>query len=155
MKISLLAEHPYEVSKIATWYFEEWASKIPNTTVEMVREDIARKAKNRDIPLNLVAHDKVNLVGTLELKLRENKHYPDYKYWVGGVYVPSEFRGNGIAKNLLNKAKEIAVSCGVVTLYLECESHNVSLYSSQDFKALHQSTSHHRETIIMKWCATT
>jgi putative hydrolase of the HAD superfamily len=155
MEISLLADHPHEVSKIARWYFEEWASKVPNVTEEMVREDIALKASNKEIPFSIVAHKNGNLLGTLELKFRENKNYPEYEHWLGGVYVPAECRGNGIAKVLLNEAKEIAANHGVKKLYLQCESHNVGLYSGQGFKALHQSTSNHLETTIMVWCAAT
>ncbi|MCF7484202.1 GNAT family N-acetyltransferase [Vibrio sp. J1-1] len=155
MEISLLADHQQYVSKIANWYFDEWASKVPNVTVEMVQNDIGLKASNTGIPFNLVAHEHGELIGTLELKLRENKNYPEYEHWVGGVYVPISKRGNGVAKALLNKAKEIAVKHGVARLYLQCENHNVGLYNGQGFKALHQSTSNNLETTIMVWCAAT
>tara|TARA_Y100001956_G_C3981235_1_gene125197 strand:- start:41 stop:526 length:486 start_codon:yes stop_codon:yes gene_type:complete len=155
MEISLLAEHPHEVSKIASWYFREWASKVPNVTEKMVQEDIALKATNKAMPLSIVAHENGSLVGTLELKFRENKNYPEYVNWVGGVYVPEEYRGNGVAKKLLNEAKKIAVDFGVKALYLQCESKNVGLYLGQGFTSLHQSTSNKVETTIMVWHAAT
>ncbi|MFB2862708.1 GNAT family N-acetyltransferase [Aeromonas sp. MdU4] len=155
MDISLLADHPYDVSKIAEWYFDEWASHMPNVTKEMVHEKIKHKVSNRDIPLSLVAYDEGTLVGTLELKIRENKNYPEYDHWIGGVYVPSEHRRKGIAKKLINTAKEIAVARGVLTLYLQCETHNVDFYREQGFNAIHQSTHGHWETTIMVWHAVT
>lgn len=154
MEISILADHPQDISKIASWYYDEWASNVPNVTEEMVREDIALKASNEELPLSIVAHKNGNLVGTLEVKFRENKNFPEYEHWIGGVYVPAEHRGNGIAKALLDKAKQIGVSKGIQRLYLQCESSNIGLYIGQGFEALHQSTSNQRETTIMVWQAT-
>jgi len=153
MDISLLADHPYDVSKIAEWYFYEWASHVPNVTQEMVHKKVKNKVSNRHIPLSLVAHDEGTLIGTLELKIRENKSYPEYEYWIGGVYVPLEHRRKGIAKKLINAAKEIAVSHGVTILHLQCETHNVDFYREQDFSVLHQSTHSHWDTTIMVWRA--
>ncbi|MGP8305329.1 hypothetical protein [Vibrio sp. YIC-376] len=45
-------------------------------------EDIALKASNTGIPLSIVAHKNGNLIGTLELKFRENKNYPEYEHWL-------------------------------------------------------------------------
>ncbi|MBL0440541.1 hypothetical protein JEO77_03635 [Aeromonas veronii] len=70
MDISLLADHPHDVSKIAEWYFDEWASHVPGVTKEMVRKKVEIAALNRDIPFSLVAHDDRELVGTLELKIQ-------------------------------------------------------------------------------------
>ncbi|MCP4321686.1 MAG: GNAT family N-acetyltransferase [Alteromonadales bacterium] len=155
MEISLLADCPHEAPQIANWYFEEWASHLPNVTEKMVLEDISQKALNRTVPLILVAIENGILVGVLELKLRENKYYPEYEHWIGGVFVASKYRGNGIAKRLLTEAKKIATSFSLGQLYLQCESHNVGLYRGQAFDALHQSCSNDRETTIMVWRAAT
>ncbi|NAX32511.1 GNAT family N-acetyltransferase [Vibrio sp. V37_P2S8PM304] len=155
MEISLLAEHRQYVSEIASWYFDEWASKVPNVTLEMVRSDIDLKAENTKFPFSLVAHKSGELIGTLELKIRENQKHPEYEHWIGGVYVPTPRRGCGIAKALINKAKKIAVDNGVTSLYLQCESHNVDLYVGQGFRPLHQSSSNHLQTTIMVWYAAT
>ncbi|HCG9147192.1 GNAT family N-acetyltransferase [Vibrio parahaemolyticus] len=155
MEISLLAEHRQYVSEIASWYFDEWASKVPNVTIEMVRSDIDLKAANTKLPFSLVAHENGELIGTLELKIRENKKHPEYEHWIGGVYVPTPRRGIGIAKALINKAKKIAVDNGVTSLYLQYESHNVDLYVGQGFRPLHQSSSNNLQTTIMVWCTAT
>ncbi|MEK1964817.1 GNAT family N-acetyltransferase [Vibrio parahaemolyticus] len=64
-------------------------------------------------------------------------------------------RRKGIARNLLESAKEKAVSIGVKKLYLQCESFNIELYLNHGFKALHQAQHHEIETTIMVWEATT
>ncbi|MCX0421709.1 GNAT family N-acetyltransferase [Aeromonas veronii] len=153
MEISLLADHPHDVSTIVGWYFDEWASQVPGVTKEMVRKKVEVKALNRNIPFSLVAHDDSELVGTLELKIQENKNYPEYEFWVGGIYVPAPHRRKGIAKKMINIAKDMAVSRGVATLYLQCETHNVDFYRQQGFNAIHKSTHGHWETTIMVWHA--
>ena len=45
MEISLLAEHRHYASVIANWYFDEWASKVPNVTIEMIQNDILKIVK--------------------------------------------------------------------------------------------------------------
>ncbi|MCP4324364.1 MAG: GNAT family N-acetyltransferase, partial [Alteromonadales bacterium] len=139
MDISLLADYPHEAPQIAKWYFEEWASHVPNVTEKMVLEDISQKASNRAVPMSLVAIENGIIFGVLELKLRENKHYPEYEHWVGGVFVASKCRGKGIAKRLITEAKIIASSFDIGQLFLRCESHRVGLSSGQGFAALYQS----------------
>ncbi|WP_036827996.1 GNAT family N-acetyltransferase, partial [Photobacterium sanctipauli] len=114
MEISLLADHPDYAPKIAKWYFDEWAHIAPNITEDIVLEKVIEKSLNRDqIPLALVAREGGELVGVLELKIRENKNYPEYENWVGGVFTNPPNRGQGVAGQLLNKAKELAIDFGV------------------------------------------
>jgi putative hydrolase of the HAD superfamily len=156
MEISLLADHPEESEKIAKWYFDEWASIAPDVTLEMVHNNVRQKAQNRtSLPLSLVAHINTELVGVLELKYRENKHYPDYEHWVGGVFVAPIQRSRGVASKLLSKAKETALNLGVKSLYLQCESHNVGFYEYHGFVRLHQARHHDSETTIMIWSGVT
>ncbi|WP_260753928.1 GNAT family N-acetyltransferase [Aeromonas dhakensis] len=119
----------------------------------MVCKKVEVKALNRNIPFSMVAHDDSELVGTLELKIQENKNYPEYEFWIGGIYAPVPHRRKGIAKKMINVAKDMAVSRGVATLYLQCETHNVDFYRQQGFNAIHKSTHGHWETTIMVWHA--
>ncbi|WP_033298706.1 GNAT family N-acetyltransferase [Psychromonas ossibalaenae] len=156
MEISVLAEHPNEASKIAKWYFDEWSYIDPNFTESMFLEKVLEKAVNCDkIPMALVAHKENELMGVLELKLRENKNYPEYENWVGGVFTNPDNRGQGIASQLLNHAKGLAVELDIQELYLQCESFNVNLYENHGFKVLHKAKHHDVETTIMVWCITT
>lgn len=155
MKISLLADYPAEAAKIAKWYYDEWVRVTPNVTEEMVLEKVMEKSINRNtIPMALVVHINGVLVGVLELKIRENKDYPQYEHWVGGVFTHPCYRGQGIASALMTRAKELAVRMGVKTLYLQCESDTIPLYLKHGFKVLHQvqHDQHHAiETTIMEW----
>lgn len=154
MEISLLADHPDEASTIAKWHFDEWSHIAPNLTQSMFLDKVLEKAVNRDkMPMALVAHKDKDLVGVLELKLHENKSYPEYENWIGGVFTNLANRGQGIASKLLEKAKGLAVELGIKELYLQCESFNVSLYEKHGFTSLHQAKHHSVDTTIMVWHA--
>jgi len=156
MDISLLADHPNEVSKIASWYYNEWAHSIPNVTEAMIHEDVIAKSINRDkVPLSIIIHDENELVGVTELKYHENKSYPEYEHWLGGVFVEPSKRGYGVSSLLISEAKKRAVKLGVTRLYLQCESHNLSIYKKHDFEELHQAVHHGISTVIMVWVPAT
>ena len=61
------------------------------------------------------------MLGVAELKYREMVIYPDKEHWIGGVFIPSNHRGKGVATGMVNKVTEIAKSLGVVTLHLQTE----------------------------------
>ncbi|MCT7943034.1 GNAT family N-acetyltransferase [Shewanella holmiensis] len=138
MEISLLADKPEASKVIAQWYFDEWLSNVPDITVEFIQDKVS-KAGNRDkIPLTVVAHNDQELIGVVEVKLHENRHYPDYEHWLGGIYVKPSHRGQGISSVLIGQGIEYAAQFGVSSLYLQCESHNVGLYERHGFKFLHE-----------------
>jgi putative hydrolase of the HAD superfamily len=156
MDVSLLADHPHETNKIAMWYYNEWAHSIPNVTEAMIYESVTKKSINCDeIPLAIVIHDANELIGVAELKFHENKNYPEYEYWLGGVFVEPSKRRNGVSSLLISEAKKRAAKLGVSKLYLQCESHNLSLYKKHDFKELHQAIHYDISTIIMVWTSAT
>lgn len=138
LNISFLAECPDEANNIAIWYYDEWAQHAPDVTLDMVLKNVREKAANSsEFPMALVCHIGEVLVGALELKIRENKHYLDYEHWVGGVYTHPDYRGKGIASALLTRAKQQASAVGVHRLYLQCDHQLVSFYTQHGFTKLH------------------
>ena len=150
MEVSFLADSPNEAIKIAQWYFDEWAYTVPNITLDMVHQKVLEKSKNRvDIPLMFIVRDEQELAGAAELKLRENKNYPEYEHWIGGIYVEPRHRGKGYSSILISQAKSHVTELGIKSLYLQCEDHNVDLYIKHGFQALHQATHNSVKTTIM------
>ena len=150
MKVSFLADRPEESIKIAQWYFDEWGYTVPGVTVDMVHKKVLEKSQNRtNIPLIFMIHENQVLVGVAELKLRENKNFPEYENWVGGIYVSPDHRGKGHASTLISKAKSHAKKLGIRSLYLQCEDHNIDLYLKHDFEILHNVEHNAVKTTIM------
>ncbi len=84
-------------------------SNTPSAYAEGVFFIAERKRQYNDaIPLAIVVHNEKELIGVLELKRHENKNYPEYEYWIGGVFVDPIWRGQGVAGSRIAMAKEKA-----------------------------------------------
>ena len=150
MKVSYLAERTEWSHIIADWYFNEWGYISPELTKDIILANVLEKSKSTtEFPLSIIVTENNSLAGVAELKLRENVTYPEYEYWVGGIFVSSEFRGQGLSSILINKAKDHTFKLGINKLYLQCEKHNVNLYSKHGFQALHHAKHRNVETTIM------
>jgi GNAT superfamily N-acetyltransferase len=69
--------------------------------------------------------------------------------WLGGVYVDSDYRGQGVAKIVVNSVIEEAKSRGIKALYLQTEDLSGGLYAELGWKKLHQINSKGSEVIVM------
>ena len=135
-KISLLADHKSYAPIVAGWYFSEWPSDDPETTIESITEKILSGANRSKIPLLFLSHTGDEVVGAGEIKHRQLQAYPDYNYWLDGIYVKPSYRGKGISTQLIEFAKRKAVELGIFSLYLRCNEHNVKLYEARGFNVL-------------------
>lgn len=152
MKISYLADHPDESAKIAQWYFDEWGHRNQQISYETVLDKVSSKAISRKgFPLAFIIHDHDDLVAAVELKIQENKDFPQYEHWLGGVYVLETERGKGYAEALISKAKAHVETLGITALYLQCQEHNLNLYRKYGFRALHEASHDGVKTTIMVW----
>ena len=140
MEITTLANHLHESKTIAQWIFDEWGSE--STTFESVHEKILLMA-NKGPPLILLAKNNNELMGSVELKFFENPDYKEYKHWLGGLYVSSDFRRQGVANQLINEVKLKMSIFNIKKLYLQTEKKNIQLYQKHGFKIIHD-TFHQR-----------
>lgn len=145
-------EYPDSATEIAQWYYDEWAGPNPTKTVEQIALNVQKKAESDyQVPLSFVAHDGNTLIGVVEMKFRENKDYPEYVHWIGGVFVRPEYRGRGVCTSLINRVKQHSVLLGLEKLYLQCEECLIPMYTSFEFKKLHKAKHRDIDTIIMVW----
>ncbi|CCN69379.1 HAD-IA family hydrolase [Vibrio nigripulchritudo] len=150
IKMHFLADEPEHAKTIANWYFNEWSRLSPDLTEDKLFRSIQQNAHQKfELPLMMIAKLEQQLVGVTEIKLRENRDYPEYEHWLGGIYVHADFRGFGIASIMLENAKQHAKRLGIKTLYLQCESHNVGLYLRNGYQVLHSAKHHNVDTTIL------
>ncbi len=118
VQISYLIEYPEYIPQLAQWLFEQWGS----TLGEKNHEDRIKKLKaqmNRDkLPIAWVAHANGQLVGTAALRVHDLEGREDLTPWLGGVFVGSHFRRQGIGAALCATVEEEARSRKIQTLYL-------------------------------------
>lgn len=152
MKIVLLSDHRSKIEQIAEWYFDEWLGANSSAKVENVAESIRTKLGSQEtIPLFYIALDEDELAGVIELKFRENKSYPEYEHWLGGLYVKAEYRGKGVGTMLVRKVKAHAQRSKLPRLYLQCEEKLIGMYVDLGFKALHSARHGDTAVTILVW----
>lgn len=110
MKIELLADNLNALDRVAKWYFDEWISAIPGITIDRVKNKLSKSVNRESVPLLVIAKKDNELLGAAELKIREMDIYPEYEFWLGGVYVDEGSRGCGIGRalteNIIQRAKK-------------------------------------------------
>lgn len=138
MHFKYLADHKQAIPIVAEWYFNEWGHKMEEHSSEQFSHQL-HKYLNRDkIPFILLAIEKETIIGVAQLKFREMDIYPDKQHWIGGIFVPEKYRGNNVAKHLINKVIEIAQALDVSKLYLQTERLDGGLYPRLGWKPVEQ-----------------
>ena len=100
VQISYLIEHPEYLPQLAQWLFEQWDSTLGEETPE-ARIKKLKTHMNRDkLPIAWVAHANGQLLGTAALRVHDLEGREDLTPWLGGVFVGSHFRRQGIGAAL-------------------------------------------------------
>ena len=118
VRISHLIEHPEYIPQLAQWLFEQWGPILDEQTP---RDRIAKLQThlNRDeLPMAWVAHAHGQLLGTAALRVHDLEGREDLTPWLGGVFVGSHFRGQGIGAALCATVEDEARLRATQTLYL-------------------------------------
>src|SRR5207249_8057329 len=118
VRISYLIEHPEYIPQLAQWLFEQWDSilgeKTPETRIKKLKAHM-----NRDkLPIAWVAHANGQLFGTAALRVHDLEEREDLTPWLGGVFVGSRVRRQGIGATLCTAVEDAARSRAIRTLYL-------------------------------------
>lgn len=150
MTVSFLADKKQFIPTIAQWYFNEWGRLTPSRSLEDIAIKVSAMAESRaTLPLSFVLHDDDELLAVAELKFHEHPDFPDYKHWLGGVFVPPDKRGKGYSNIILPHTFRHAKSVGISSLYLQCEQHNIDLYLKHDFEVVHRMNDDGVEKAVM------
>ena len=100
VQISHLVDHPEYIPQLAQWLFEQWDSILGEETPE-ARIKKLKTHMNRDkLPIAWIAHANGQLLGTAALRLHDLEGREDLTPWLGGVFVGSHFRRQGIGTAL-------------------------------------------------------
>ena len=136
--IEYLADHPEFVPQIATWYFHEWGHEELSVTEKDIRERLYTKLNKDRAPIPIIALTGGTLIGTAQLKICEMDIYPDKEFWLGGVYVHSTARKQGVGKLLVKRIEEIAKQLGIKELFLQTGNLTGGLYAKLGWMPLGQ-----------------
>jgi GNAT superfamily N-acetyltransferase len=118
MKVEYLVDHPQRLPTVAAWQQAQFGYLTPNITLEDRTERLRRSLQKDALPMALVALSGsgtlLGSAGILPTTITHQHLTPS----LSSVFVPSEYRGKGIASALSLRALREAARLGFDRLYL-------------------------------------
>jgi GNAT superfamily N-acetyltransferase len=149
VEIKFLADYPELASLLSGWFFGEWGEENPALTLESIEKAVRQRMSRDRTPLCLVAILDNQPIASATLKFREVESHPQYKHWLGNVYVLPEYRRRGIGSLVIQKAIDEAKRIGIRNLYLYTRDQE-NLYERLGWKIIEQVEHHGRTASIMR-----
>ncbi|MEL6381311.1 MAG: GNAT family N-acetyltransferase [Cyanobacteria bacterium J06626_18] len=150
MDFCFLADRVDAIPTVASWYFTEWGYAVEGNTVAATCDRLRGRLNRDRLPLHLLAVDATNVLGVAQLKIREMAIYPDREYWLGGVYISSESRGQGVGSALVTRITDMARSLGIQHLSLQTKRLDGGLYARLGWQPVEQVNYHDKEVLVME-----
>lgn len=150
MKIDLLANHRHWLPTLANWYVQEWGQCKDAAETQKEIQNLQAYCNKNKVPLILVAFENDTLLGAVQLKMHEMTIYPNYPYWVGGVYVGKQHRKRGIAKLLVLEAIDKARELHIDKLYLQTENLSGGIYKELGWSPIEEVNYNGEDVVVMQ-----
>lgn len=129
-KIDHLARYPGLIPVLARWHHREWQHLNPETYDLQARINEYQQTATdlASLPQMLIAHINGHALGSVRLIMSDMDTRPELSPWLASLYVPPDFRRQGIATRLISEIEIVAKQSGFEQLYLftedKCEMYN-------------------------------
>ena len=115
--ILFLREHPEWAERAAAFFAPHW-----NDPIDEFRADIAHcTAFPNDLPQYYIVVQEDRIIGGIGVCVNDDHDRPDLTPNICDLWIEPEFRGKGIAGQLLSTAEKDMLNRGIHTLYLVTE----------------------------------
>ncbi|MFG1496568.1 GNAT family N-acetyltransferase [Saccharospirillum sp. HFRX-1] len=135
---TLLSRHPEYADQVAGWIFNQWVVDQDPEGYQKVLTKVLACTDPEPTPFMVLLLNGNNLIGIAEVKTHETSEDNDPRFWLDGVYVLPEYRGQGLAGQLVRQALLQAKTVGVRKLYLRTLHLDGGLYALAGFKPIEQ-----------------
>ncbi len=148
LAIDYLANHPELVPELAAWFYDEWGRKESDNALETITRRLQRRLNTDKAPLTLVGFLENEVVASASIKIREMETHPQYKHWLGAVYIKPDYRGKGLGSQVVNHSVSIAANIKISHIYLYTHSHE-SFYDRLGWRTIERPFYHGRQVVLM------
>lgn len=128
MEILNLPDAPAHLPTVAGWIYAEFIDGIRVGITLAQITDALQSRQRAALPLTFVGVIGATCVGTVSLVDNDLRARPDLTPWLASLYVASAYRGQGIARQLIDQVAATAAELGYPTLYLRTE-HAAAYYT--------------------------
>ncbi len=118
MVIEKLADYPEWALAIARLHFAQWGPLTGHATEAEYIKLLEESARLAGLPQTLMAHDRGQLLGSVNLVRCDLDLRPELTPWLAQLFVVPEARSRGVGAALVRAAEESARDQGFLTLYL-------------------------------------
>lgn len=134
-KIDPLSKYPGLIPVLARWHHREWKhlnheSYDLETRIEDYRQAVTNTSS---LPQMLVAHLNGHALGSARLIESDMDTHPELGPWLASLFVPPDFRRQGIASRLIPEIESVARQLGHSKIYLFTEDME-DLYKKQEWQ---------------------
>ena len=140
---------PELAATIARRYHEAWSRDDSPRERERMLEEVRRSLDPASLPVTRVATRGGRFAGAAQLKVREMARYPEFEWWLGGVFVAPEHRGAGLATRLVAACVDEAVRRGLPRLHLQTEHPDGGLYARAGWRPVERIVEHGLDKLVM------
>lgn len=121
MQIQNIVDNPQFIEVVSKWIYTEFFENIRHgISYDEILADFSSRTKGK-IPFTFVAIENGICIGAVSLFSNDLKERTDLTPWLGSLYVSTDYRNRGIAKQLMDKVIETCRGLGYEILYLRTE----------------------------------
>lgn len=117
-KIIVLADKNSLFLNIISDWMYEWWGKEDGWNLDKVRCYVQNCISENSVPQTIIAIKGDKIVGVCHLLMHDLDSRPDIYPWLANLFVDINYRNQGVATLLINKAVEQSKKIGLKTLYL-------------------------------------
>lgn len=133
MKIISIRENPEYTQKAIQYFQQSWKSVLPIIYEDCISHSIG--ARN-SLPQWYLLETEGKIIGGAGLITNDFISRGDLYPWICALFINEDYRGNGYAKLLMDKAKEDAAKAGFEYIYLSTS--HIGYYERYDFTYIGQ-----------------
>jgi GNAT superfamily N-acetyltransferase len=120
-------EQPQHLMTVAEWIHRQWWSET-DTPVESIARWLETHLGESGFPTTLMAVSDDEVVGSVSLHETEADDRPDYKPYLGALFVKPSHRGRGLGQALVRAVEAHASQLGHTVIYLNAAEAAAGLY---------------------------
>ncbi len=149
-KIDPLSKYPGLIPVLARWHHREWQHLNPETYDLQARINEYQQTATdlTSLPQMLIAHINGHALGSARLINRNMDSHPELGPWLASLYVPPDFRQQGIATRLITEIEITAKQFGFEKLYLFTEDKR-EMYNRLGWQEHFREKYYEKQVIIM------
>lgn len=130
MRIDLLKNHPQHIPTLASWFKEDSPDYFRDQSLEDIAvEHFASRLNDNTLPISFIAVEDEIPIGTVALLAESVTTHKHLSPWLGGLYVHTAYRHQGIGSKLVRTGMEKAIVSGFDSIYAgisKAEEHYIS-----------------------------